>query len=78
MAHKKVPQSLKPSLYLNPHRMMVLNDCAGALEGIADALRDHDQVGALGNALGIIYITMTDVLEEVAALKCEARQGGGH
>ena len=54
MAEKKVPQSYQPSLYLNPCQINALNDCAGAVEGIALALRDHHQLGGLGNALGIV------------------------
>jgi hypothetical protein len=65
MAEKKVPQSLTPSLYLNQNQITVLNDCAGAVEGIADALAVHDQVAGLGSALGCVFHRMTDVLDEV-------------
>jgi hypothetical protein len=45
--------------------MTVLNDCAGALEGLAEALARNDQAAGLGSALGCVFHRMTDVLEEV-------------
>jgi uncharacterized protein (DUF934 family) len=83
MADKKIPQPFEKvppdrdtCLYIDQFQAEVLNNCARAVEGIATAMRPHDQVAGLAEALAIVWDKLTDILEEVAEQKASYFCGG--
>jgi tRNA U34 5-carboxymethylaminomethyl modifying GTPase MnmE/TrmE len=76
MAEKKIPQHFEKvpptrenCLYLDQFQYEVLNNCAGAIEGISDALKPHDPVAGLAEALEIVWDKLTDILGELEGQK---------
>jgi tRNA U34 5-carboxymethylaminomethyl modifying GTPase MnmE/TrmE len=83
MANKKIPQHFEKvpptrenCLYLDQFQYDVLNNCSGAIEGIVEAMRPHDEVAGLAEALHLAWDKITDILGELEGQKVSRFCGG--
>jgi hypothetical protein len=83
VAEKKVPQNFEKvpptrenCLYIDQFQYSVIDNCAGAIEGIFAAMRPHDEVAGLAEALALVWDKLTDILGEVEGQKASRFCGG--